>query len=247
MNKRYRFICSTVKQAGKQLMSKTSFETKSKNNDLKDVVTSADVEISEFITSRIQKSFPSEIIYSEEAPIELSADSYWSIDPIDGSANFSRGIPHYAIVIAYIENGIPTAGAIYNPVTLELFSFQRDKGAFLNFKPVRVSKITDLTQAHVFIHIGRKPELWNWGISMQRHLLEKAKKTANFGSSALDICYVGAGRIEACIYGTMTTIDIAAAIGFVREAGGIADGVINNKKQKMIVVNNKDILEKLNI
>lgn len=252
---RYVFITSTIRKAGELLLSKSDkkLEIKTKNDDNQNIVTNLDVEISEFLTKEIQQTFPGEIIYSEEAQqVDLSSGSYWSIDPIDGTACFSRGIPHFAIVITYIDAGIPVVGAIFNPKTQELFSFKKNQGAFLNDTKVQVSKITDIKDAHVFLTIGRNKDLWSWGEKMSQYLLSHANKTRNFGSSALDMCFVGAGRTEACIYGTLTTIDIAAAIGFVREAGGLVVDKSGNEiknltldKQQIITVNNAEMLSTL--
>ncbi len=249
---RYVFITSTIRKAGELLLSKSDkkLEIRTKNDDSQNIVTNLDIEISEYLTHEIQQAFPNEIIYSEEAQqVDLSSGSYWSIDPIDGTACFSRGIPHFAIVITYIDSGIPVVGAIYNPKTQELFSFKKGHGAFLNDQQVQVSKITDIKDAHVFLTIGRNKDLWSWGENMSRYLLSHANKTRNFGSSALDMCFVGAGRTEACIYGTLTTVDIAAAIGFVNEAGGMVvdkDGKeiksLTLDKQQIITANNAEIL-----
>lgn len=255
MDDRYSFITSVLKAAGQRVLIalQANVTVDIKNNDRREIVTNVDVEVSEFITKAIQNQYPGEIIYSEEAPnVDVSAGSYWSIDPIDGTACFSRNIPHYAVVMAYVESGIPVAGGVYNPQTRELYSFNKGQGTFLNDQPVQVSTITDLNQAHVFLRVGRNPEQWLWGLNAYRYLLEHANKTANFGSSALDMCFVGAGRIEASIYGNLTSIDIAAAIGFVREAGGLIVGQdgqnitkLSLDKQPIIAVNNHQILLRL--
>lgn len=252
-DKRYRFIISTIKDAGVLLEKARDIKISSKNNDYRDIVTNVDIEVSEFISNAIKKSFGSEVVYSEEAPlVDITSGSFWSIDPIDGTASFARGIPHFAIVIVYIEKGMPVVGAIYNPKTLELFSFQKGKGAFLNDEPVSVSKIRKLSQAHIFLRVGRDQTLWDWGANTYKFLLGHANKTANFGSAALDMCYVGAGRIEASIYGNVTVIDVSAAIGFVREAGGIVVGLdgtdvkhISLDKKTVLAVNNTKILSEL--
>jgi|SRR3989344_1621477 len=251
MQNRYEFIVNLAREAGEKVLvaREKHFDVSTKNNDPRDIVTSIDIEISDFISQKIKESFAGEKIYSEEADADTWPGSFWSIDPVDGTALFSRGVPHFSVVIAYVENNIPIVGAIYNPVTRELFSFEKGKGAFLNNKRVYVSNITKLADAHVFLRAGRKRELWDWGANAYKFLLEHVNKTANFGSSALDMCFVGAGRIEASIYGNLTPIDIIAAIGFVNEAGGIVvgkDGKLANgtskEKQTIVAVNNPEIL-----
>ncbi|MCX6787170.1 MAG: hypothetical protein NTY93_01435 [Candidatus Kaiserbacteria bacterium] len=226
---RYDFIVEQVKAAGKILMQlcEEKFETLGKGGNPRDIVTSVDFAVNDFLTSKIQEAFPEDVIYSEEVDGTVTdVPRLWAIDPIDGSSNFSRGIPHFSICIAFLENGVPEAGAVYNPVTDELFSFQKGGGAFLNGKPIHVSQETHLKDAFVLFHAGRDPELREWGGHLYRQLLEHVKKSSNFAGSALDTCFVAAGRVEANIYGTLTTMDIASAVGILIEAGG---RVVNGK------------------
>lgn len=224
----YDFIIKTVRDAGALLMRlrEEKFETLEKGGDPRDIVTSVDLTVNDFIIGKIRESFPEDAVYSEEGGGSSGGQNSWAIDPIDGSWNFSRSIPHFAVCIAYLKNGIPETGAVYNPVTNELFSFKKGGGAFLNGSPMSVSTITELGKASVFFRAGSHPHSWDWGGASYRKLLEAANKTANYGGSALDACFVAAGRIEANIYGRLTTMDIAAAIGILLESGG---RIVNEK------------------
>lgn len=250
----YEFLIKTIKEAGKLLLQKrdVGFETMSKGGDPRDVVTSVDTAVNEFIISKIRNEYPDHDIYSEEGGGSESKNEYiWTIDPIDGSANFSRHIPHFAVTVGLLFKGEPLLGAVYNPVTGELFSFKKGEGAFLNGERIFVSKIIDLSKAHVFFHAGRKAELREWGGRSYAALLEHAKKTENFASSSLDACFVAAGRIEANIYGTLSTLDIAPALGILKEAGGIITNENGNEisytkePQKIFMTNNREILERI--
>jgi myo-inositol-1(or 4)-monophosphatase len=223
MENRYEFIVALVKEAGNRILEakEKNFEVNTKNEDRRDFVTSVDLEINEFLTSKIQEKFPDEVVLSEETDVSPQGDqSYWSVDPIDGTSNFARGIPHYAVVISFLVNEEPVVGAIYNPVTKDLFSFEKDKGSFLNDKPIHVTQISDLKEAYVLLHIGRNEKVREWGLTLQKFFLGSAKKNINLGSSALDLAYLACGRVDAVIYGTMTTIDVAVATALLREAGG---------------------------
>ena len=245
----YDFIVKTVREAGELLLKlrDEGFTATHKGSDTRDIVTSVDTAVNDFIISKIKEMFPEDGVYSEESVgIEAEKNS-WAIDPIDGSSNFARGIPHCAVCIAHLSGGVPDAGAVYNPVTNELFSFKKDGGAFLNGKQIYVSKITELKEASVFLHAGRKPELWDWGGASYTKLLAGAKKTLNYGGSALDACFVASGRIEANIYGRLSTMDIASAVGILLEAGG---RVVNEKgepiaystePQRVLMTNCKEI------
>lgn len=252
---RYDFIIKLVKEAGERLKgyANQNIETTFKDGNPLDLVTKADIEISEFLSSRIRQSFAGEAIYSEEATDEdISSGSFWSLDPIDGTTNFSRHIPHYAVVVAYVEKGVPVVGALYNPATDELYSFKKDGGAYLNGKPIHVSKVSKLDESYMLLRAGRNKDLWNWGAESYKFLLENGVKCANLGSSGLDTCFVAAGKVEANIYGTLTTIDIAAAVGLLKEAGGMLVGKsgmpvsgISREKQQIIAVNNEATLKAL--
>lgn len=250
----YDFIIQKVKEAGELVMRlrEETFEKSIKENDPRNIVTSVDIAVSDFLISEIKKAFPEHAIYSEESAEQFVESEYlWTIDPIDGTQNFSRRIPHFSVVVGLIHNGMPVAGAVYNPVTEELYSFKKGGGAFLNGKPIHVSTITDLAKAHVFLHAGRKRENWDWGGTSYRTLLEHANKTANFSGSALDICFVAAGRIEAVIYGGLAGADVAPAVGILEEAGGIAcDGegkaiAFTPQSHRFFAANNKEILAQL--
>jgi len=218
----YTFIIDLTKEAGKELMEKKDqhFSVGHKDGNIKDIVTSLDVELGQFITTRIQSAFPDHAIHNEEAA-DITGNQYqWAIDPIDGSSAFARHIPQYSISIGLLENGVPIAGAVLDPATNELFSFEKGKGVFLNGFPVSASNETDLKQSFVLLAAGRKTEQIEWAGESLKTLLANVNKTKNFSSSALGLCYIAAGRIEGVVAGTFSTMDIAAAVGMLREAGG---------------------------
>lgn len=250
----YNFIISTIKKAGKILKGRynSDFVVNIKNNNPRNIVTEIDFEVNDFLIKEIKKSFPGHSIYSEEGGGKEDESKFlWVLDPIDGSSNFSRHIPHFAICAGLLENMIPVLGVVFNPITNELFSFKKGEGAFLNDKPIVVSSVKNLSEASIFFRAGSKKENFDWGGASYRKLLEHVNKTNNMGSSALDTCFVAAGRIEANIYGLLTTMDIASAIGILLEAGGrVANGdgkpvVLQTKPQRVIMSNNETIEKSL--
>ena len=254
MENKYDFAVSLAKESGKRLLEARGryIEINFKNGDENDLVTNADTEVSEFIVEKIKEIFPGSHVYSEEAPVDLSAETeFWSVDPIDGTSNFARGIPHYAVAITYFEKGEPSIGAIYNPVTDEMFSFDKEKGSFLNNAPIHVSEISELKDAYVLLHIGRKEAVREWGLNLQKSFLGLVKKNINLGSSALDLAFLAAGRVDAVIYGTMTTMDIACATALVRSAGGEVYSLEGQPieflttPQQMVATSNKILFERI--
>jgi len=217
------FIIKIIKEAGDVLLKnyRGSYAKTIKHGDFQDIVTAVDLEINKFLTKEINKNFPKQDVYSEESdnPVKNGED-LWVLDPIDGTANFSRRIPHFAISVGLLKNGYPVTGAVYNPVSRELFSFRKGEGAFLNGQKMAVSSVSELSQAGVFMTTGKNPASRDWGVGVYRNLLDKVNKTRVFSSSALDLCFLADGRIEGVIYGGLTTMDIAAAVGILMEAGG---------------------------
>ncbi len=251
----YDFAIQEVVEVGEMLLRARDkgFEVAIKGGNPRDIVTSVDREANEYIISAIKKEFPAHRIYSEEGNgRETGDDEQWVIDPIDGSSNFSRGIPHFCVCLGLLKGGVPVVGAVYNPVTKELFSFRKGGGAFLNGKAIQVSAVLELTKAQVVFSPGsRKSNLWDWAASSYRKLLEHSQKRGMYGSSGLDICFVAAGRADAGVYGTLTTLDIAAALGVLYEAGGVtctAQGellTLSAESQKVYMANSPTMLEQL--
>jgi len=254
MQNRFEFIKTLIRKAGQKVLEARdrNLEVLSKEGDSRNLVTNVDLEVNTFITERINTEFPNELIYSEETKDKVNeTGSFWSIDPIDGTSNFARSIPHYAVVISWMENGEPTMGAIYNPATNELFSFDKSKGTFLNDKSIKVSNVDVLKDSYVLLHIGRKEDIREWGINLERAFIKGAKKNTNLGSSALDLAFLASGRVEVVIYGTMTTMDIACATALIRAAGGEVysiDGTpvkFLTTPQQIIATSNKALFEEI--
>lgn len=253
----YDFAIAQAKKVGDMLLvaRQEGLEVMSKGGNARDIVTNVDLKANKMLLVAITEAFPEHGIVSEEGGGVLSGSDYqWTLDPIDGSSNFSRGIPHFAVSIGLLKNGTPELGAIFNPVTNELFSFKKGRGAFLNNQPLRPSAVEHLDKAQVIFSPGsRQRELWDWAAQSFRRLLEHAPKRGMYGSSALDLCFVAAGRADAGVYGTLNTLDVAAAIGLLKEAGGVlCDGsgtapALLSTPQKIFFANTQTVLEELRL
>ncbi len=252
----YDFAVSLAKEAGARVMEMRKGEksVSHKGNDRRDLVSNVDKAVGAFLVTEIKKAFPEHSVYSEEdadTHVDSKNEYQWTVDPIDGTSNFVRDIPIFAVCIGLIHHNIPIVGAIYNPVTDELFSFEKDRGAFLNGEQIKVSGITVAQDAYSLLRIGRNEALANWGVETQRSFLKSLKKVGNLGSSALDLAYVAAGRIEVVVYGTLTTRDISVAFGLVRAAGGevyTPNGEpisISDKPQTIIATANKALFDQV--
>lgn len=215
------FILKTIQEAGTYLEERSHgvFSVGHKGTDPRDVITDVDRELNTFITDAIKNHFPDHRIHSEEGTQDMGAGYVWVVDPIDGTSNFARGIPHFAVCIGLLKDGVPLLGAVYNPITRELYHAD-ETGSYRNDEKITVTSEVSLSNATVLLHIGRTETVRSWGLSLQEKFLTSAKKTINLGSSALDLCYLASGRVDGVIYGTMSLRDVASAALIVRTAGG---------------------------
>ncbi len=252
----YDFAVDLARRAGAilKIAHEGNVEVSHKGTDERNLVTNVDIEISDFLKKEINHAFPDHHIYSEEGD-ESSENKTspweWVLDPIDGTSNFSRSIPHFAVCIGLLYEGVPVVGVVHNPVTNELFSFEKDKGAYLNGKPIKASSITLPKDAFALFRIGRKESSWNWGLATERDFLREVKKISNFGSSGLDLCFLAASRVDIVVYGTLSTRDIAGAIGILRASGGeiyTVDGTpaeLTTKSQLVIATATRELFENI--
>lgn len=194
---------------------------------LNDYVSEIDKQAEAEIIYHINKAFPDHGITAEESGVrEGNQDSefQWIIDPLDGTTNFVRGIPHFAISIACKYQGKLEHGVIFDPVRQEEFSASRGKGAQLNGKRIRVSKQPDLDRALLGTGIPFKAHQQERCSDYMRTLEDLAPKCAGIrrmGAASLDLAYVAAGRLDAFWEIGLQEWDMAAGALLVREAGGL--------------------------
>jgi myo-inositol-1(or 4)-monophosphatase len=249
MQEYHDFAVALVQEAGKRLQN-AAHTVVSHKADERDIVTSTDLEINAYLIEQIHGAYPEHKIFSEEGNVAGASVSTfeWTLDPIDGSSNFARGIPHFAVCVGLLSDGVPVVGAIYNPITDEVFSFD-SRGAFLNGQPIHTSKVETPGEAQSLLVVGHQAPLWDWGAAVYRDFLEHMQKLKVLGSSSLDLCFLAAGRADIVVYGTMTTKDIAPAIGLVRAAGGevyTLSGVpveLSAQRQTVVATANKQMFE----
>ena len=193
-----------------------------------DFVTTADKKAEEVLVAGLTKARPRFGFLLEEGGKIEGADTSnrWIIDPLDGTTNFLHGIPHFSISIALERDGEPVAGVIYEPITDQMFWAEKGQGAYLNGRRIRVSA-------------RRRPEesLFATGIpfagkqdndrflSQLKAVMAVSAGVRRFGSAALDLAYVAAGRYEGFWGFGLHPWDIAAGIVLVREAGGFVTDI----------------------
>lgn len=184
-----------------------------------DFVTEADLIVEQFIRKELANSFPEDGIFGEEAGGESDHTRLWVIDPIDGTANFARGISHFCVVIAFVEEGTTLLGGIYNPVTQELYLARKGAYAHKNGIPIHVANTATL-QATT-LELG-----WSNRVPQQRYLdtyctlLAAGTNIRRGGSGALALAWVAEGKTDGYAELHMNAWDCLAGLLLVEESGG---------------------------
>ena len=192
-------------------------EQKSKD----DFVSEIDIEVERAIKAILSGSgIP---VYGEEMGGDLG-DSYWLVDPIDGTTNFIRGVPVYAVSVALIVDGEPAVGVVYNPEAKELFWAGKGMGAHLWSRRIRVSGRQRLEGALIATGFPfRKKHLKDTYLAMFGEVFSRVADLRRKGAAAIDLAYVALGVYDGFFEFGLNPWDIAAGILLVLEAGGRVD------------------------
>ncbi|TAJ26254.1 MAG: inositol monophosphatase [Nitrospirae bacterium] len=191
--------------------------------DTVNLVTDADRRAEQAIVEAIGKDFPGHRILAEERGLYKGSDDeyQWVIDPLDGTTNFAHGFPAYCVSIGLEYRGRCILGVVLDPTRRELFTAETGAGAFLNGKPLHVSKTPTLTTSLVvtgFAYDIRDNPKNN--LNHFSHFALRAQGVRRTGTAALDLCYVAAGRFDGFWELTLHPWDTAAGLVMVLEAGG---------------------------
>lgn len=186
-----------------------------------DYASEVDADAEKVIVKELKRAYPEYGVFGEEGGVQGERRHMWVIDPLDGTSNYLRGVPHYCVSIALVENGEPTDAVIFDPLRNELFTASRGAGAVFNDRRIRVAERKDLEGT--MIHTGFAPrERARAGSQLKAvdTLLVQAEDIRRTGSAALDLAYVACGRADAYFEAGVKAWDIAAGVLLVREAGG---------------------------
>jgi myo-inositol-1(or 4)-monophosphatase len=190
-----------------------------------DYVTAADKKADKVLREELAKARPTYTFLTEESGLTKGSDPdhRFIIDPIDGTTNFMHAVPIFAVTLALEKKGELIAAVTYNPISDELYHAEKGQGAFLNNKRLRVAARTDIHETLVSYempHRGGKEH----GLSRAELAVLQGKVIGirGFGSAALALAWVAAGRIDAAVVRNVNAWDVAAGMLLVREAGGFA-------------------------
>ena len=176
----------------------------------RDFVTKTDKRVESILIEELSKAKKNFSFLTEESGKIINNDKnkIWIIDPIDGTTNFLHGIPHFAISIALKIDGELIAGLIHDPIKNEIFFAEKNNGAYFNNHRIRVSKKSNLDDC-----------LFSSDSNGLKKIFPKLNMR-NTGCAALDLAYVGSGRLDGYFHNCINLWDIAAGILIVKEAGG---------------------------
>lgn len=217
-----------ARAAGKHLLEgfegvATGIDAKSSHTDL---VSDADRESETAIVSAIRWAFPEDAIVAEEGSLERGGSGRtWYIDPLDGTINYLYGVPHWCVVLCLADAQGALAGVVYDPVRDELFGAERGAGAWLSRaggaqRALRTTKAAELGSALVATGFAYVKEDRQEQARILTRVLGEVRDLRRFGSAALDLSWVGAGRFDGYFESVDKPWDWMAGALIVREAGG---------------------------
>jgi myo-inositol-1(or 4)-monophosphatase len=209
-----------------------------------DFVTNADIKAEKTLFEELSRARPGySFLLEERGAVEGTDKSHrWLVDPLDGTTNFLHGIPHFSVSNGLEREGVLVAGVVYNVARDELFWAEKGQGAYLNDKRMRVAARAEIADA-IFATgspFMEKPKRDIFIAEVDR-VLAKSSGIRRFGSAALDLAYVAAGRLDGFWERDLKLWDIAAGVVLVREAGGFVgeiDGGDFIKTGSIIAANN---------
>ncbi len=202
----------------------------------KDVVTEADIECDRLIRARLEAAFPDhDLLTEEEGALDKGSDYCWYVDPIDGTINYSRGIPLWGVSVGLSHRGRMLCGAIYLPVYDELYTAVAGGGAFLNGEPLRVSAEANLSHAivshgdfNVSADDAERQRLNGENFWTRMRTVAAVQRVKCLGSSVVEGAYIAGGRLDGYWMVYFKPWDVAVTTLLVSEAGGRVTDLLGN-------------------
>lgn len=234
---------NAVREAGRRIVNAHSISVEEKT-DFRNLVTQYDKMTQEFLVERLKHIAPEASFLCEESEDHTMKDGQvFIIDPIDGTANFTKRYNLSAISVGYAKDGRMEWGIIYNPFTDELWQAQRGKGAFLNGKQIHISE-GGLTEN--LVAFGTSPynrDMKNRTMDLVSDILDISMDVRRCGSAALDMSSVSCGRCGLFFELQLSVWDYAAGLVIVEEAGGTVTDIygkpidLSKEKSSMLAGN----------
>ncbi|MEN6457674.1 MAG: inositol monophosphatase family protein [Thermoguttaceae bacterium] len=220
----YLRVCEEAVRAGGQVIQDWVGRVDVRRKGPADLVTQADLASQETIRRIAIGAFPEHDFLGEERLDTTSANTRseyrWIVDPLDGTTNYVHRIPHYCVSLALERQGELLVGAVFDPSLNECFTASLGAGARLNGRPIRTSRVASLADALAAVGFPPGADTDCPDMRLFLDMLPRCQAIRRTGSSALNLCYLAAGRFD--VYWSFSTQiwDVAAGALILQEAGG---------------------------
>lgn len=228
LNRREECLVALIREAGR--VARTAFEGEGgfEMKGPQDFLTVTDAAVEKLLREKLTQEFPEDGFVGEEGGANTGrGDAIWVVDPIDGTANFARRIPHYCISVALVSGTEILLGAIFDPAHDELYLARAGRGATRNGSAIAVSSVKAASSACV--ELGWSTRIPNAVyLGVLKSILDGGANVRRAATGALGLAYVADGRSDAYAELHMHAWDCLAGLLLVREAGGVVSGFLEN-------------------
>jgi len=236
-----------VKEAGAIIMAHFQGEMRTDYKTKTHVVTDVDLLAEKVMIALLREEFPSFGIIAEESESIAGDLPYtWIIDPLDGTRNYTYGIPHFCVSLALAQGDEILLGIVYDPLREEFFRAEEGCGAFRNDLPISISTGIAVSGSLVGFDMGYQADTGGQVLELASALWPGILSVRVMGSAALGLAYVACGRLDIYLHLSLSPWDLAAGILLVKEAGGVVteiDGKPVSLNSRRIIATNKAIHE----
>lgn len=212
---------AAAREAGKLLAQNAGRSHTAERKGAIDLVTEMDKASEALLVDRLRAAFPDAGLIAEEGSEIAGAGGRWIIDPLDGTTNYAHGHPQWCLTIGFEKDGKVRAGVVFDPLRAEMFAASEGEGAFLNGRPIRVSRVATLNDSLLatgFPYDRRSRA--DYYMAYYKAAVVATQGVRRAGAAALDMAWVANGRLDAYFEHGIKAWDVAAGEILVREAGG---------------------------
>lgn len=212
-------IISLVTQT-KSLIKNREMASHVKEKGLADYVTQVDIAVQDFLKKELFILAPEIQFLGEETGLqEMEADSFWILDPVDGTTNLMHDYQHSAVSLALCRQGKIVMGIVYDPFREDVFWAEKGNGSFLNGEPIHVSGAKTLSDTIIGLGIAKRAQAEE-NFARFLKVFQQSQDVRRLGSAALELAYTACGRQGGYFEGYLNPWDYAAGMLLIQEAGG---------------------------
>lgn len=189
------------------------------------LVTQVDRKCEKAVFAHLRKSFPRHGLWGEESGRRKKTELTWVVDPLDGTTNYAHGYPFFCCSVALLRDERPVVGAVFNPISGELFTAAKAEGARLDDRPIRVSPVSRLEEALLATGFSYQVAETGYNLDNFKRFVLASQGVRRDGSAALNMSFVAAGRFDGMWERGPQAWDMAAGALLIQEAGGVVTDI----------------------